>query len=387
MIRDDYGATLSGREPLRGLEDAFLAWVNSPHRNRLKSWGAAVKRGTRVLKTVEISHFGNPETKETRKRELRLRSIEAQESKHVDFDDSSSTKNTWFCNDEEIERLTAFLQGQIDQTGRYQIIDTKSADAALLHALRNSDLDPEVLADNLSKHPKAEEVVQLLADSNTGRAAVHAAILASRRDLVLRLKELIAAPSTTETTIQNLIGDAYWIFGGRYVGVADRRSLTPLDQTDIPLLGSDRVLHIVELKKPCVDHLITKHRNHWIVGQRVHEATAQAMNYLRSLDEQGLIMSGLLKREADEDYDMSRVFATVVIGRSDYGSNSDRDTVLRTLRQYNAGLSRVEVITYDQLVDNALRALSFEYDPPSVSPDDSSKPKFDIRSFSDEPPF
>lgn len=137
-----------------------------------------------------------------------------------------------------------------------------------------------------------------------------------------------------------------------------------LDQYDIPLLGSDGTLHIVELKSPSVEHLITWHRNHWITGPEVHRAASQAMSYLRSLDEDGLGLSKKFENELGQHYDMSRVFATVVIGHSDHHrpARAARDVVARTLRQYNASLNRVEVITYDQLVESAERALAFEND-------------------------
>lgn len=60
---------------------------------------------------------------------------------------------------------------------------------------------------------------------------------------------------------------------------------------------------------------------------------------------------------------MSRVFATVVIGHSALDhpcEDFDDDLVTRTLRQYNAGINRVDVITYDQLLDAAERSLTFE---------------------------
>jgi hypothetical protein len=41
-----------------------------------------------------------------------------------------------------------------------------------------------------------------------------------------------------------------------------------LDQTDIPLMGSDGTLHIVELKGPSIERLIIRHRNHWIPAPR-----------------------------------------------------------------------------------------------------------------------
>ncbi|MFB7720180.1 Shedu anti-phage system protein SduA domain-containing protein [Nocardia sp. NPDC056100] len=234
----------------------------------------------------------------------------------------------------------------------------------LLELIEGSGIDPQSLADAMVRHPNADQVISLLASSAAGMSAAQAAVLDQRRDLVAKLRELINDPTSTETDVQKLIGNAYWIFGGRYVGVAERRSFTVLDQTDIPLLGSDRTLHIVELKGPNIKKLIVFHRNHWIAGPKVHEAVAQAMNYLRSFDEQGLQNSAAFSNELGQTYDMSRVFATVVLGHSDHGrpdAVTPREVVTRTLRQYSAGLSRIEVITYDQLVENAERALLFEH--------------------------
>jgi hypothetical protein len=78
----------------------------------------------------------------------------------------------------------------------------------------------------------------------------------------------------------------------------------------------------------------------------------------------------VFRNELGQSYDMSRVFATVVIGHSDHHRPAQvpREVVARTLRQYNAGLDRVEVITYDQLVDSAERPLDFQHDPKNGSP-------------------
>jgi hypothetical protein len=88
---------------------------------------------------------------------------------------------------------------------------------------------------------------------------------------------------------------------------------------------------------------------------------AQAMNYLRSLDELGAGLSKTYENELGQKYDMRRVFATVVIGHPKHANKTDNPTVVaQTLRSYNAHLSRIEVVTYDQLVDSAERALVFE---------------------------
>ncbi len=349
-------------------EIEFRVWLNGARGRRLDHKGVVLKTGRDVMKTAELSHFGNPADGEVKSRTLRFRSFDLRGKRPVDFEDDAADKNSWFCQNEEIERLLAFLHSDVARTGRYQVVDVDSPGATLMDLLQSSEIDAQSVADAILRHDNVEHIIELLANTDIGISAAQSVVLTSRRELVSKLRQLADSPNSTETEIQRLIGDAYWIFGGRYVGVAARRSLALLDQTDIPLLGADGTLHIVELKGPSIDKLITRHRNHWIVGHAVHEAAAQATNYLRSLDEQGLSLSTMFRNELGQDYDMSRVFATVVIGHSDHRRSPDakREDVARTLRQYTAGLSRVEVITYDQLVDSAERALVFEHESVSA---------------------
>ncbi|WP_298795703.1 Shedu anti-phage system protein SduA domain-containing protein [uncultured Pseudonocardia sp.] len=360
----------SDDEGLVSPEDAFRIWVNPPRGRTLRNTGAVLKPGPEVMKTVTLGHYGSQRTGEVRNRTLRFRSHDLRGNRDIDFDDDQADKASWHCEGEEIEKLLAFLHSDVARTGRYQVVDVDSPGAALLELLENDEVDAQGLADALVRHADVGQIVSLLTTSHTGLAAAQAAVIEQRRQLVAQLRTLIDGGSSTETDVQRLIGTAHWIFGGRYVGVAVRRSLTMLDQHDIPLLSSDGTLHIVELKGPTVDNLILWHRNHWIAGGEVHKAVSQAQSYLRSLDEQGLGLSKMYENELGQHYDMSRVFATVVIGHSDHDrpdkvgglGKVDREIVARTLRQYNAGLNRVEVVTYDQLVESAERALVFETD-------------------------
>jgi len=202
-------------------------------------------------------------------------------------------------------------------------------------------------------------IVEALAGSDKGLPAAEGALISKRRELVARLRRTAEDPITTETALQKVMGDAYWLFGGRYVGIADWRSIGPLDQHDIPLLCADGTLHIVELKGVNIPKLVRRHRNHWIVGGAVHEATSQAMNYLRTLDENGAALATTYRNEFGVDYDMRRAFATVVIGHPVHVIGANAHVIDQTLRSYNAHLSRVEVITYATLLDTAERALVF----------------------------
>ena len=333
------------------IEEAFRIWVNkSTQGNRLSQRGAIIKQGRRVLKTATYSTYGNAETGEVRQQELRFRAYDQSRAAGLDLDDPNPN-STWYCQNDEIERLAAFIGTEVTETSRYRLVDTHSPAADLLDLLRDTDLSAEALAQALVEQGDVGKLIGLLAESESGLTAAEAAVVARRRGLVNELRSVVEDPATNETQIQRLIGDAYWIFGGRYVGVAERRNLAVLDQHDIPLLTADGTLHIIELKGSNISRLIHPHRNHHIVGNEVHEATSQAINYVRSLDELGSVLSTTYRNELGLDYDLRRVFATVVIGHPKHCSAYSARQIKQTLRTYNAHLSRVEVITYMDLVE------------------------------------
>ena len=342
-------------------DDAFRMWVSdgqpqSPNYLGLK--GATLKQGPRVYKTVRFSQYGDGKTQEIRTRELRFSSYTRTDGE-LDFD---APDNTWYIEDEEIERLLAFLNTDVDHTGRYRVVDAESPASDVLDLLENGgDYLREVLG-GLAEVADPSVVGETLSRSDAGITGAELAVLAARRDLVRNASELVCRDGVTETELQRAIGDAWWIFGGRYIGVLNRRDLLNLDQHDIPLITADSSLHIVELKSPQIPTLVRRHRNHWIVGADVHEATMQAMNYVRTADELGLQLQTLVSEELGVSVKLRRVFATVVIGHRDHVRASDmpRDQLDLAFRTYNASLSRVEVMTFDQLLDAANRSLQFE---------------------------
>jgi predicted Zn-dependent protease with MMP-like domain len=200
------------------------------------------------------------------------------------------------------------------------------------------------------------------AESESGLTSAETAVILYRRQLLDRAVSEARVPDVTETEIQRLIGDCSWMFGGRYVGVAPRRELLQLEENDLPLFRLAGSLHIVELKGPFIPSLIKKHRNHWIVGNAIREATMQATNYVRTADELGASAERNLREELGIDVDLRGVFATVVIGHRDHLVAGDMpeeqfDVAPRT---YNAAMNRVQVVTYDQLFDAAARSLVFD---------------------------
>ncbi|MBD0740538.1 hypothetical protein BGM09_14165 [Streptomyces sp. CBMA29] len=216
----------------------------------------------------------------------------------------------------------------------------------------------------LSHRSDIHEVLTGLTSTPTGMLAAEAAVIRRRRALLADLRKLALAENTNETRMQKALEGQYWIFGGQYIGVAVRRDLMNLHQHDIPLVYADRSLNIIELKGPEAPLTRRPRDNHLIPSGAVHEAVGQCMNYLRTLDEMGAALGTLHQNDLNLNYDYRRARATVVIGypgRTAHGL-ATREQIDQTIRTYNAHLSRIQVLTYADLIDAAERALAFEED-------------------------
>jgi len=95
--------------------------------------GATLKKGPRVCKTVALADYGDPATGELRTRELIFLAADRHPiGPGYDFD---NPRVRWWCENEEVERLLAFLHSEVAETGRYRVVDTASPIAAALDLL------------------------------------------------------------------------------------------------------------------------------------------------------------------------------------------------------------------------------------------------------------
>ena len=232
--------------------------------------------------------------------------------------------------------------------------------AALRKAHEDSGIDSIEFGRMLGRRDDVDDVLDGIISTPEGLTATEAAIIRQRRSIVSELRALAIDPGANETKMQSAIGNRHWLFGGRYIGVAER-SLIPLDQHDIPLISADGSLNIVELKGP-ESKLVRRHRSHLIVANEVHEAVSQCLNYLRAIDEMGASIEFLQRNERGVSYDLRRARGTILIGHADR-VNLDgvtREQVEQTIRSYNAHLTRIQVITYSDFIESADRALQFD---------------------------
>lgn len=207
-----------------------------------------------------------------------------------------------------------------------------------------------------------DAILRGLVESAGGLRAAEAAVIEGRRRVLVELRALLAMPDATETAMQKILENNYWVFGGQYVAISPRRGLVPMQQHDILLVTADKSLTIVELKGPCDPLLARPRERHLTVSASVNDAVGQSMNYLRSMDEFGLSMRTAASDELGLDYDFRRADALVVIGNRDHPAKTDaeRAQMDRVLRTYNSHLSRIRVLTYTDLLDTAERTLQFD---------------------------
>jgi Domain of unknown function (DUF4263) len=254
----------------------------------------------------------------------------------------------------------ALLRAPEDRPGRY-VIPRGGAEISLwLERLLTSDrIEVADVVQEARRIVTSPEALALLAADREGRLIIQAAELRRRAARLKDMRAVVEDPAATEAGLQRALEGNHWIFGGRFVGEAARRRLVPGDEVDIPLIRGDGALHIVELKRAMSlgRPLVRRHRGAWVPAASVHEAVGQAVNYLVGLDEER-------DRIRDElGIETRRASALVLVGHPDLHPDVPETDVHEALRTFNSHVTRVEVLTYKELLDNAERSLAGGIEP------------------------
>jgi hypothetical protein len=223
-------------------------------------------------------------------------------------------------------------------------------------------LTPAAVVEILEQLAERHELSEAVRGSDIGKALSRSLEIDRRRVGLDSLRAIVENPASTEHDIHRELKQQLWIFGGRYFDVASRRQLTTQTSLDIPLIRGDGALHVIELKQASIQNLIENYRSWQVVGSEVNRGVGQLQNYLRDLDEH---RAAIL---ADHGVDTRRAGGALLIGDTRNAGPFTPAQVAETLRTYNSHLSRIEVLTYDQLLDNAERLLDFDTEPPESEP-------------------
>lgn len=246
-----------------------------------------------------------------------------------------------------------FLDAPEERPGRYRILRGRAERAVWLERVLRDRIDVEDPEEAARRIITSPEALAILAADTDGQMLLKAAELQRRSAGLAALRKIAEDPTASESELQHALDGQHWIFGGRFVGQAAYRRLVPGDEVDIPLIRGDGALHIVELKRAMSlgGPLVKRHRNAWVPTSKVHDAVAQAVNYLVGLDEN--------RQRIREEFGIEtrRASAVVLIGHPAVQPEVPEEEINEALRTLNTHMNRVEVLTYKELIDNAERSL------------------------------
>lgn len=324
---------------------------------------AVLKDGPRAFRIATLFEIVDPKAGSVHHYSLRLDSIDR-------------TKAGWFAKPDksirlegeepdEIEHLSRFLRA-IDEgtlsnrTGDLHLLD--SDDYAklehllgLLPNLSSSDrlaLVRTVLGQLEGEPSLVEEFVATFRAGNpqTIRNISLAARAVSYQAAYNELERLIDAEGTTEGQLQQHLQRNPWMFGSEYSELLDRHVWTRDDKLDFMLRRTvDGYLEIIEIKTAFKTALFVHDPSHdsYYPSSKLSAVLGQVVRYIEEVERN---RDAILARDKEETL---KIRARVIIGRS--ADDADR----AVLRNLNAHLHRIEVVTYDQLLRTASRVLAF----------------------------
>jgi hypothetical protein len=323
---------------------------------------AVLKEGPRAFRIATLLELINPLTGEFHHYSLKIDQIDR-------------TKQGWFSkpaksirlegqDPDEIEKLYRFLGASLrdqfkNETGELHLI--RGEDYAkleeLLKALPNlasSDkvqLVKSILAQLDGPDSTAAEFAAAFEGSSeqTLRRVATASRLVQYRNALDQFKHMVADAATSEGTFQKHLAQNPWMFGSEYSELLPRRTWTRDDQLDYMLRRTvDNYLEIVEIKTAFRDPLFVHDRDRdlYYPSSRLSPVIGQVMRYIEEVERN---RDTIL---AKDDVDTLKIRARAIVGRD----HSDLEQA--ALRNLNAHLNRIEIITFDQLTRIAERVIS-----------------------------
>jgi Shedu protein SduA, C-terminal len=361
----------------------LIDFIERRHGKRVIDNTVVIHPGPRAWKSVTLLKVPDPVTSELRVREFRARTwraIPPEQGGKYGFEEA---EHHWNCEGDEVEILRQFLNDSFPGPGKYRLIKKGDELGDLLSQVEHGEVAPEVIAKLIKLASREPQMVAALAASTDGTLLAEAVELQRRRAQLGRLRRIVEDPDSQERrNLHPQLKQMAWIFGGRYIGDSRRNELATGDVLDIPLLRPDGSLHVVELKGANIPKLVHRYRGPsnpqtvagqredlpLIVGAEVHEAVGQVMNYLCHLDEERDHILTRFKIEA------RRATGTVLIGHPNFVADFSDEDIANTLRIYNSHLSRVEVMHYQDLIENAQRALALAANSPDDMENEDAEP-------------
>jgi len=333
-----------------------------------------LKDGPQTFRIATLLEIVNPETGEHHHYSLKIDHIVRKK------------KTGWFTKPErsvrlegklpdEIDRLYMFLHalkqgGFADEQGDLHLI--RSEDYArlesLLGALPNLPASDKIqlirtLFDQLEDSPAlVADFVSAFEESSLEtltHIATASRFLEYRKSYNL-LQKLVQDPSTSEHDFQRHLSKNPWMFGSEYSELLSRRTWTRDDSLDYMLRRTvDGYLEIVEIKTAFLDRLFIYDQSHesYYPSAKLSPVLGQVIRYIEEVERN---RDSII---AKDKVDTLKIRARAIVGRD---GDAEQQAALRNL---NAHLHGVEIITYDQLLQIAVRVINVFENATAVPPE------------------
>ena len=279
----------------------------------------------------------------------------------------------WSADKEEILRLSAMLSRPVVHEQADTVAATSASIELLIAGLDGAGRD--MVRQVFSAIARRTDVLDALADLEDAGAL--SSLIEQRRQRlgIEKLRRAVLDPSSRVEDLFEILRDEWWAFGGRYVTTESEIGIPGLGVLDLPIRRYDNVLHIVKFCPANLPRLIVADGENVQVGAEILEAVAQAMVLLRELDRRSSQISDVFR------IDCHRAFITIIGGHPVHlepavqermrkmsaeqsrGRGTSPELLAEAIRTCNSHLSRIDVITYEDLLQNAEVALSLANSP------------------------
>ncbi len=294
-------------------------------------------------------------------------------------------------NERSLSNLLEFLVSakHVELPGKYVVINATKFDLSDLDSLLESLFDNTErlkllpLAMKIAEHREIAAQLEEFVSKYPGQSQIIAdGMNLARRENELREFRELVEQECGESEYQRFLMENPWIFGSEYNRMY-HRYIVKGKEFDFPMQRTaDGYLEIVEIKRP--DHSLFTCKKNKNTGEKeivgiapvVARAIYQVDGYLSQVEKQ------VNHIQVEENISAEKVRGKVIIGNT-----KDHESKIRAVRQLNARMNKIEVITYDQLIANAQRMLEImrkqqdvrnsddglEEEDLSLTPDDSDE--------------
>ena len=339
-----------------------------------------LKDGPQTFRIATLLEIVNPKTEELHHYSLKIDHI-VRKKKAGWFTKPERSVRLEGESPDEIDRLYTFLHslkqgGLANEIGDLHLVRSEDYVCleSLLGALPKLPVSDKIqlirtIFDQLEDSPSYVADFVSAFEESSPEILTHIAT-ASRfleyRESYRQLQQLVQDPSTPEQEFQRHLSNNPWMFGSEYSELLLRRTWTRDDNLDYMLRRTvDGYLEIVEIKTAFSDRLFIFDTSHdcYYPSAKLSPVLGQVVRYIEEVDRN---RDSII---AKDKVDTLKIRARAIVGRD---GDAEQQAALRNL---NAHLHGIEIITYDQLLRIAARVLNVFENAAAAPPEKDVEPE------------